>query len=102
MPPPAACTRGRPAGYLEAADGRLEVHLESGPIVADLFTRRAEGASLRELCELLREHGPERWPASMSNMLRSRIYLGEVTYGDTVTTDAHPALVTPRHGDVLR
>jgi site-specific DNA recombinase len=84
-----------PLGYLKGADGRLEVDPKLGPVVSDLFARRAEGASLRELCEALREHGVERWPGPMSKMLQSRIYLGQVTYGDTVATDAHPALVTP-------
>ena len=84
-----------PLGYLKGADGRLEVDPKLGSVVSDLFARRAEGASLRDLCEALREHGVERWPSPVSNMLRSRIYLGEVTYGDTVTTGAHPALVTP-------
>ena len=94
-----AATRGVyagkiPLGYVKGDDGRLEVDPELGPVVTDLFARRTEGASLRELCEILREHGVERWPGPVSKMLRSRIYLGEVTYGETVTTGAHPALVS--------
>lgn len=84
-----------PLGYVKAADGHLEPDPKLGPVVAEMFSRRADGASLRELCELLREHGVERWPSPVSNLLRSRIYLGEVTYGETVTVGAHPAIVKP-------
>ncbi len=83
-----------PTGYRKRDDGHLEPDPELGPVVADLFARRAAGASLTELCTILQKHGVNRWPASMSGMLRSRIYLGEVTYGDTVTVAAHEPLVT--------
>jgi DNA invertase Pin-like site-specific DNA recombinase len=84
-----------PLGYVKGTDGRLEPDPALGPVIGQLFEQRAAGASLRDLCKILREHGVERWPGPVSSLLRSRVYLGEVKYGKTVTTDAHPALVSP-------
>ncbi len=87
-----------PFGYRRPKDGRLRVDSQTGPIVTELFRRRAGGATDRELCLWLMESGVPTprgntywW--KVGDMLRGRVYLGESRWGSTVNPNAHEPLV---------
>lgn len=82
-----------PPGLRLREDGRLEPHPEEATVVADAFKLRASGATIREVRELLREHGIERSYHGVQSLLTSRMYLGELRFGDLVNKNSHPALV---------
>jgi DNA invertase Pin-like site-specific DNA recombinase len=48
---------GRPVGYRRKRDGRLVVDPVEGPVVSELFRRRAEGARIVDLNRYVRETG---------------------------------------------
>src|SRR5207248_4912470 len=54
------------------------------------------GASLVEIQAFLAEHGIERALSGVAWMLRSRMYLGEIHFGELHNTRAHEAIVTDR------
>ena len=86
----------RPAfGYRFDADHRLEVVPADAAIVRELFELRASGASWSKLLELYeRRTGRSTARQTMSKLVRSRVYLGEVAYGDElVNASAHEAIV---------
>jgi hypothetical protein len=82
-----------PPGYRRREDGRLEPHPEERIAVADAFRLRAEGATVMEVREYLRQHGVERSFHGVQALLGSRIVLGELHFGEIVNTDSHPAIV---------
>ncbi len=82
-----------PPGLHQRKDGRLEPHPTEATIVRDAFDLRASGATVREVREFLRENGIERSFHGVQAMLTSRMYLGELRFGDLVNEDAHPAIV---------
>jgi site-specific DNA recombinase len=82
-----------PPGYRQREDGRLEPHPEESVTVADAFRLRAEGATVMEVREHLRQHGIERSFHGVQALLGSRIVLGELHFGEIVNTDSHPAIV---------
>jgi site-specific DNA recombinase len=87
------------AGYRRGEDGRLEPDPAAAPIVAEVFRRRAAGASWDALCAYLdkalpREGGGGWTRQTVSGMIGRRVYLGEAHQGDTVNREAHAALVT--------
>jgi DNA invertase Pin-like site-specific DNA recombinase len=92
-----------PFGYVRDADTRsLRPHAELGPVVTDLFARRARGASLSELSAHLASArvqtpsgGVRWWSTSLSLILRNRVYLGELHSGDLVNHAAHHPLTDP-------
>src|SRR5207237_7724384 len=65
-------------------------------VVVQAFERRDVGASLVELQALLAEHGIERALSGVAWMLRSRMYLGEIHFGELHNTHAHEAIITDR------
>jgi Resolvase, N terminal domain/Recombinase len=89
----------RPFGYLRTASGRLAVHPREGPIVTEMFRRRAEGASLADIRAFLRGTGIRgvhgaNWDLSVVHgMMHSGVHLGQVRYGEWVNDSAHPPLV---------
>jgi DNA invertase Pin-like site-specific DNA recombinase len=91
-----------PTGYRARGDGRLVPDPRYGPMITELFHRRADGAGIGELCRWLNGRGlPTRagaqtWPwSTVAGLLGNRTYLGEVYHGPYVNRTAHAALVDP-------
>jgi site-specific DNA recombinase len=82
-----------PPGLRQRDDGRLEPHPGEATVVADAFQFRADGATVMEVRTFLREHGIERSYHGTQALLRSRIVLGELRFGELVNANAHPAIV---------
>jgi DNA invertase Pin-like site-specific DNA recombinase len=84
-----------PFGYRFDAEHRLEPSEDAGTLV-ELFRRRAAGKSWRTLVAWFAgETGRTVAPATLVHMIRNRAYLGEVSYGELLNTDAHVAIVEP-------
>lgn len=88
-----------PLGYRRREDGRLEPDPVSGPVVRELFLRRAAGASWTELADWLDGRLPRgsggRWTRqTVLSIVSRRSYLGEAYQGDTINPRAHEPLVT--------
>jgi DNA invertase Pin-like site-specific DNA recombinase len=95
-------SRPVPVGYRKTRAKRLRPHPRTGPIMTEVFRRRAAGATLLQCCHYLEAErvltgsGNPGWaPDTVSKMLRSRTYLGEVFCGPYVCVDAHPPLTDP-------
>jgi hypothetical protein len=91
-----------PVGYRKTRAGRLRPHPRTAPIVAEVFRRRGDGASLLTLARCLESEavltgkGNRGWATgALSHMLRSRVYLGEVRSGPFVNEHAHDPLTDP-------
>jgi DNA invertase Pin-like site-specific DNA recombinase len=91
-----------PAGYQRSSDGRLRADPIAGPLIGELFQRRAAGNSARVLCGLLEDrgvvsaHGTSHWSVSgVRGLLANRVYLGEARSGSYVCPGAHEALIDP-------
>ena len=82
-----------PPGYRQRDDGTLEPHPEQAAVVADAFRLRANGATIMQVRDHLREHGIDRTFHGVQSLLTSRIVLGELRFGELVNTSAHPAIV---------
>jgi site-specific DNA recombinase len=85
-----------PPGLRQRKDGRLEPHPKKARVVADAFELRAGGATVMEVRKFLRRHGIERSFHGVQALLRSRIVLGELRFGEIVNPNAHLAIVDPR------
>lgn len=95
--------RGTVAGYTpkgEPIAGPLEKDPEAAPHIAEVFRRKAEGASWRDLALYLREHevespyGTTDWlPRALTHLISNRAYLGEARSGEFVNPEAHGAIV---------
>ena len=83
-------------GYVRGKDGVLETVDEFVPVVRKVFERRDRGASLVEIQALLAENGIERSLSGVASMLRSRMYLGEIHFGELHNTNAHEPIVKDR------
>jgi site-specific DNA recombinase len=82
-----------PPGLRQRDDKRIEPHPTESTIVRDAFELRASGATVREVRDFLRANGIERSYHGVQAMLGSRMYLGELRFGELVNTDSHPAIV---------
>jgi DNA invertase Pin-like site-specific DNA recombinase len=89
-----------PTGYRRGSGGRLFPHPHDGPMVTELFRRRAARASLKELCFFMEESGVltpwgnSTWcSATLRDLFFNRAYLGEAHSGGFTKPGAHPALV---------
>ena len=60
------------------------------------FRRRDLGASLVEIQALLAEHGIERSISGVASMLGSRMYLGEIHFGELHNLNAHEPIIKDR------
>ncbi|MGO9886714.1 MAG: recombinase zinc beta ribbon domain-containing protein [Solirubrobacteraceae bacterium] len=65
-------------------------------VVVRAFKRRDRGASLVEIQALLAENGIERALSGVSWMLRSRMYLGEIHFGELHNLHAHEPIIKDR------
>jgi site-specific DNA recombinase len=82
-----------PPGYRRRDDGILELHPEEATVIAEAFRLRADGSTVMDVRAYLRENGIERSFHGTTSLLASRMYLGELRFGDLVNTAAHPAIV---------
>ena len=87
-------TRGSRPGTCAARTACWTV--ERGAGRAQAFKRRDRGASLVEIQALLAENGIERAISGVASMLRSRMYLGEIHFGELHNTRAHEAIIKDR------
>lgn len=81
-----------PPGYRRRKDGTLEPDKHAGTVAA-AFGLRADGATVMEVREYLRAHGVERSFHGTQSLLRSRVVLGEIRFGEMVNERAHEAIV---------
>jgi site-specific DNA recombinase len=102
----AAITSTIPTGYRRAAGGRLEPDPHWGPVVREVFERRARGAAWVELARFMNDRGVPvqyasgdkrnegRWTGhTVSRLVAGRVYVGEVRHGEFVNAAAHEPLV---------
>ena len=83
-------------GYVRGEDGVLVVERPKARIVVQAFRRRDRGASLVEIQAWLAKNGIERSISGVESMLRSRMYLGEIHFGELHNTCAHEAIIKDR------
>ena len=81
---------------MRGENGVLVVEPAAAKVVVRAFKRRDLGASLVEIQAFLAENGIERALSGVAWMLRSRMYLGEIHFGELHNTHAHEAIVKDR------
>ena len=91
---------GIPLGYtLNKQTQRLEVDPITAPVVVEIFTRYAEGETVRAIVEDLNGRGlrtRRNKPFNLNSfnaLLKNRKYIGEYRYQDVVIPDGVPAIV---------
>ena len=90
---------GIPLGYVLGQDQKLEIDLITAPIVLEIFTRYADGETMRAIIDDLNNRGLKtrrNKPFSLSSfsaMLANRKYIGEYHYQDIIIPDGVPAIV---------
>lgn len=90
---------GIPLGYVLGSDKRLAVDPVTAPVVLEIFTRYAQGETVRTIVESLNERGLQtkrNKPYSMNSfnaVLKNRKYIGEYQYQDVVIPGGVPAIV---------
>jgi DNA invertase Pin-like site-specific DNA recombinase len=89
-----------PIGYRKLPSGRLQPDPVTAAVLAEVFRRRAAGESITSLARYLEQEGvrtsrgnPGWCYSTLKQVLRNRVYVGEVRSGRFVREDAHPALV---------
>src|SRR5262249_39243134 len=82
-----------PAGYARQHDGTLAPDPPTIPIVRRAFEMRAAGSSITDIRAYLRSNGIERSHRGVQVMLASRVYLGEIHFGNLVNLRAHEAII---------
>ena len=94
-----------PAGYRKDQSGRLIRDEPAASAIAELFRRRAVGASWTELARFLEEQGVypatgnAHWsPNGIATLIKNPVYLGQARSGKVVNDKAHEALVTKASG----
>ena len=85
-----------PVGYVRGENGVLTVEPAAAKVVVQAFKRRDLGGSLVEIQAFLAENGIERALSGVASILRSRMYLGEIHFGELHNTHAHEAIVKDR------
>jgi DNA invertase Pin-like site-specific DNA recombinase len=85
-----------PVGYARGENGVLTVEPAAAKIVVQAFKRRDRGASLVQIQAWLAANGIERALSGVSWMLRSRMYLGEIHFGELHNTHAHEPIIKDR------
>lgn len=88
-----------PLGYILGADQRLQIDPLTAPIVTEVFTRYADGETLRKITQSLNDRGlrnKDNRPYnknSFHEVLKNRKYIGEYRYQDVVIPGGVPAIV---------
>lgn len=83
----------RPVGYVMLSGQPLELHPIEAPLVRQAFELRADGGSVNDVWRLLTDAGVKRGRTPVANMLKNRLYLGELHFGNLSNLNAHPAIV---------
>jgi site-specific DNA recombinase len=66
------------------------------PVVDQAFQLRAGGAGIKQVRAFLAEHGIDRTFHGVQALLRSRVVLGELLFGEFVNPNAHEPIVEER------
>jgi site-specific DNA recombinase len=82
-----------PPGLRRGDDGVLVPEPREAPIVAEAFRLRETGSSIKQVRAHLRAHGIERSYHGVQSLLRSRLVIGEIHFGDLVNRHAHAPIV---------
>jgi len=98
-----------PTGYARNKEGRLLRDEPAASFVAEVFRKRATGASWAELARFLEEHevyppsGNKNWSkAGLSALIKNPVYLGQARSGKVVKEGAHEPLVTGAEFDAAQ
>jgi site-specific DNA recombinase len=98
-----------PTGYKRDKDGRLLPDEPGASFVAELFRKRAAGASWAELARFLEENvvyppsGNKHWSkVGVAGLVKNPVYLGQARSGKVVKDDAHEPLVTRAEFDAAQ
>lgn len=83
-----------PPGYFRTEEGTLAPDPETASIVAEAFRMRAAGESVNAVRAYLRENGVQRSFHGMTSLLKSRVVLGEIHFGELVNLAAHEPIVS--------
>jgi len=90
-----------PFGYLINKDRYYEIDPLTAPVVHEIFTRYADGHTVKEISDELNSRGvftntkyKYTNKASMHNLLKNRRYIGEYRYGDIITPGGMPTIVS--------
>ena len=81
-----------PLGYTRDR-GVLSPDPETAPLVQRAFQMRAERVPISRIRAMLKSHGIERSFRGMQVMLASRIYPGEVHFGELANLEAHEPII---------
>jgi hypothetical protein len=65
-------------------------------VIVKAFELRAAGRPVKEVRAHLAANGIERSWHGVQHLLKSKLYLGEIHFGELVNKHAHPAIVEPR------
>ncbi|MCL2153686.1 MAG: recombinase family protein, partial [Oscillospiraceae bacterium] len=89
-----------PFGYTINSERYYEIDPLTAPIVLEIFTRYADGQTVKEISADLNNRGvfantkyKYTNKASMHNLLKNRRYIGEYRYGDTIVPGGMAAIV---------
>ena len=82
-----------PLGYNRKDDGTLKPDPKEVPIARRVFEMRAEGESMTAIRQMLKSHGIKRSHRGVQVMLASRVYLGEIHFGNLVNLHAHEPII---------
>jgi DNA invertase Pin-like site-specific DNA recombinase/DNA-directed RNA polymerase subunit M/transcription elongation factor TFIIS len=89
-----------PFGYKINTERHYEIDPLTAPIVLEIFTKYADGMTVREISDELNSRGvftntkhKYASKSSFHNLLKNRRYIGEYRYGETVTPNGMPAIV---------
>jgi site-specific DNA recombinase len=83
-----------PLGYMRNEHRQLVINPETAPIVVGLFERRANGWSWARLAKWVEEQGYPMSDKGVSWLVRNRVYLGELRWGNEVRKDESRAIVS--------
>jgi len=82
-----------PPGYVRNTSGQLVPVDKEVPVVIEVFRMRADGASLTQCRDYMREHGIDRSYRGTQTMFSNRLYLGEIHVGKLVNLMAHAPII---------
>ena len=89
-----------PFGYKVNADRYYEIDPLTAPLVLEIFTRYADGQTVKEIGEAMNSRGvitnmKHKYmnKSSVHKILKNRRYMGEYRYGSTVIPDTMPRIV---------
>ena len=103
-----------PTGYRQPKDAAgksqpLELAKKDAKAVQRMFRSRANGASLRDLAEILQQSGVRGpytnnvWTAAaVAKLLRNPVYFGQARSGEFVKDEAHPPIVNRAEWDAAQ